>query len=344
VFYIDDSLTGISSLYGFLNSQSDESVRGLQLFTQICRVNPELVLAFTDRLSVDTSESRVEVFYITEVLSIILKEDRSGEINILCGGAINTALKACFESDIESQLMLNAQPLLQKTEMFASNILITDCVNTILNAEQEIRTASNPDDPPDIQLSNLGTLDIFMLDIVNIKSSVRVLNSWYSLHKWEFIAATRDGVLDALITLIVKLSQSLTMLVIDTMNIKAFDLRMRGDKIADLIDLILPSVDMISLLLSHLLGTGLKCYCNKALLTELINIYAICQHLEPSQMIRKTARAVQYCITLWGQFKYFFNIYFPVFLEHLFSLPYKQAPTFNLMSSLLECYVTYKEP
>jgi hypothetical protein len=224
VFYIDDSLAGISSLYGYLMTSQKTTLVGVQLFVTICRVNPELVLSFVDRISTEVSVAKVEAFYAVEILKLLLDEDGSGEIGVLCGHDINMQLKSVFEDDSDSALMLNSFPLIQKTEIFNCIDIIGEAIDCILKAEQEIKTAEPMDDIPDLQLAGVGPLDFFQLEVAKIKTSIRILNSWYSLHKWQFISAASSGVLEALSTLLVKASQTLTLMIIDTLNLSSFHL------------------------------------------------------------------------------------------------------------------------
>jgi len=96
----------------------------------------------------------------------------------------------------------------------------------LLAADQEIRTTPKVE-PGDLQLSAVGSLDIFNLDLNNLLNSVRILNVYYSLHKWELINAVKEEKLDSISTMICKVSSSLTIMVIDTLNEEAFDVSKR---------------------------------------------------------------------------------------------------------------------
>lgn len=76
-----------------------------------------------------------------------------------------------------------------------------DAISYLIGADEEIRTTPKIE-PNDLQLSNVGSLDIFNLDLPNLLNSVRILNVYYSLHKWELINAVKESVLDSLSTLI----------------------------------------------------------------------------------------------------------------------------------------------
>jgi hypothetical protein len=62
--------------------------------------------------------------------------------------------------------------------------------------------------------------------------------------------------------------------------------------LGDIFSIILPGVNIVSLLFSHLLGTKLKLYSNKPLMNALINIYAICHLVEQTATVKKIYRAV----------------------------------------------------
>lgn len=103
----------MASLYGYLNADKTELAQ--QLFYAICRVNSDIVLSLLERLSIETPESALETFYVIEVLSKLLAEDKTGEIGILCGNEINSALKTCFTNDAGSELMEVAAQIINKT-------------------------------------------------------------------------------------------------------------------------------------------------------------------------------------------------------------------------------------
>ena len=103
-------------------------------------------------MSIDSPESALETFYVIEVLSKIITEDKTGEIGILIGNEINESLKNCFTNDAGSELMEQAAQIMRKTEIFVSQNLIADAMNHLLNADQEIR-ATPKVEPGDLQLS-----------------------------------------------------------------------------------------------------------------------------------------------------------------------------------------------
>ena len=169
----------------------------------------------------------------------------------------------------------------------------------LLAADQEIRTTPKVE-PGDLQLSAVGSLDIFNLDINNLLNSVRILNVYYSLHKWELINAVKEEKLDSISTMICKVSSSLTIMVIDSLNEEAFDVSKRTARTQQLLDLVLPCIDTLNLLLNHLLGTTIKNYSNLKLLQEIINIHAIAVIMDKNPQAKRICRATLNTIILWG--------------------------------------------
>lgn len=112
-------------------------------------------------------------------------------------------------------------------------------------------------------------------------------------------------------------------MIVDALNEEAFDVSKRSARTQDLLDLALPCIDTLNLLLTHLLGTSIKNYSNLRLIHEIINIHAISTIMDKNPQAKRILRATINTTILWGQFRYFIDMYLSVFVENLFGLPYK---------------------
>lgn len=66
--------------------------------------------------------------------------------------------------------------------------------------------------------------------------------------------------------------------------------------------------------------------------------------MDKNPQAKRIWRATLNTIILWGQFKFFLDMYLQVFIDNMFGFPYKQISTYNLLSALLEHYISYKDP
>lgn len=156
-----------------------------------------------------------------------------------------------------------------------------------------------------------------------------------------------NKLLTILTNLIGKINNVIHSLFINTIDSQVFFTPNKTQLIKEHLELLVPSLNIINIIIEQFLATKLSCYNNSRLLEHLVHLATLCDLvLDKSNdlTVQKIVRIIKVSFILWAQMPYFLDLYLGVLFEHVFQYPFKSAAVLSLISNLFEHFVSYKDP
>lgn len=370
----------VATLYGFLNAIDDQhSGLTMQLFYQVCRLNTDIFKRLVNMMSLDSADHMIVTFYLLEILSesniyTALIEDRTGELLLETAQHLQDTIESVFLIKAENE---DLPPLSKPESAHKESLLqilsqarvllnwastVTECYKkgSILNRLVDNCINNLPADEACICYWNVMTVNSYKVGyegyglltepnarIIKILASLRVINTMLELNKWmsaKLLARNYVNTVKKIASHVTYLTHSY---VLDVINNAVFQTSFKTDRKNHHLELLIPLLNSFNLILEQLLATEIPCFVDTGLLEALINLYCLCEYSlikERNLTVRKVCKLIGTTFILWCQFPNFCDIYLNLITEHSFSYPYKHSGVLNLLSSILEHYVSYKDP
>ena len=349
-------LNGLSGLYSFIHAE-DISVLASSTFYTILKFQPDLLVWLTEQVDLSNDIDKLKSFYIIELVKIVLIEDRSGEILVGVGQDLNEIF-----SNVSSEVHYFKESLEVIIEWLApvckgKNIdpeqLISDICEvtkqkkdknsvSIENKATFLVIEENNDQAYD--LSFFGELSYKGSVALKILPSLRVLNLVISCRKWTSINYVNRSCLPVLTNLISRATQILHIMTTKPNSNEVFMTLEFPSMKQDLLEIIMPCINIFNIILQQLLVCELLMYNNSPLLESLIHLSALCE-VGPSDPVKsKLVRMIKASFILWAQMPNFCDVYLPVLFEHVLQHPFKKSAVLNIIGSIFEFLVSSKDP
>lgn len=306
--------------------------------------------------------------------NLALIEDRTAELLIETAAYLQDTIETVFLIKVDNEELppltrpesahkeSYVQILTQARIILTWVSTVTDCYKkgSILNRLVDTCSANLPADEFTTCYWNLLSVNNYKLEyegyglltepnakIIKILVSLRILNTIVELNKWMSVKLISRNYLN----LVKKIAEHVTYLthsfVLDVINNAVFQTSFKGERKLHHLELLIPMLNSFNLILEQLLGTEIPCFVDTGLLESLINLYCLCEYSlvkERNLTVRKVCRLIGTTFILWCQFPNFCDLYLNLIAEHSFSYPYKHSGVLTLLSSILEHYVSYKDP
>ncbi|CAG9329067.1 unnamed protein product [Blepharisma stoltei] len=351
--------SGLANLYTFLNG-ADEKYTGYpsQIFYTIIRAHPEIFLYLLELIDLVDSFGMIRSFYVLEIAVTLMIEDRSGEVMLQVGTEAAEFLENLMETDglddIKKMLDLLRdwlRPLKKFKEVFSVEKLIEDLANFGEKLDKmennSVYLVLQESKNPELKIGALGLMTEKGSEIIQLIQLLRILNIVISVKKWSSIQMISGNLLTIIANLIGKVNNVIHALFVDTTNPQVFFTLNKSQIMKEHLELLVPSLNIINIIIEQLLATKLSSYNNSRLLEHLVHLAALCDLVLDKGndlTVQKVIRIIKTSFILWAQLPSFLDIYLGVMFEHAFQYPFKSGAVLSLISGLFEHFISYKDP
>mmetsp|Transcript_32915 Transcript_32915/g.57570 ORF Transcript_32915/g.57570 Transcript_32915/m.57570 type:complete len:1245 (+) Transcript_32915:3258-6992(+) len=354
---LENILNDLPSLYIFAGAD-DELAR--QIVYLNFRLHPQNIVRLFSEASLKTSDNSVKAFYLFEILQICFIEDRSAELLYAVAQPLSDLLARCLAEPTDevielkhtAQILLQwIQPVLaisQAQSLFVplreqilkhAGVTISD-----LNTNFIVPIVPNA---PKVSLTALGLLDEPNSPIISLLPSLRLLNSVLALHKWLSIEIVKSDLMKAIYGLVSQTSAVLTALYLQTSHEVVFSTPNKAKRKEEYLELLIPMLDLLAQIQQQLIATELPCLFAPKLLEAILDLSALCDLIIKQGYVQRAKRIQRLLITvttLWAQQPAFPDLFMLKILDQALLLPYQQVASLQILATVFEHYVSYKDP
>ena len=349
-------LNGLSGLYSLIHAE-DICQLAFSTFYTILKFQPDLLVWLSEQIDFSNDIEKLKSFYIIELVKLVLIEDRSGEILVSLGqdlGEIFGSL-SCELPDIKESIeAINAwlAPVCKSKNIDTDQLISDICEATKQKKDKNSVSIENKAAYMIIEedLSQFNDLCFFgelsYKDSVALKilPSLRLLNLVISCRKWTSINYINHSCLPVLTNIISRATQILHILTTKPNTKEVFMTFQTTSLKQDLLEIIMPCINIFNIVLQQLLVCELLMYNNSPLLESLIHLSALCEVGPSDPMKSKIVRMIKASFILWAQMSNFCDVYLPVLFEHVLQSPFKKSAVLNIIGSIFEFLVSSKDP